>query len=225
MTFKIDMSAGELFDLVRPIVLLASAIVSTLILASARKRFPFYLALLWAAAAFFLPLVVVPLYIVVAIFRVNTKGNLSTARIVAPLLYLLLILSAILTYEYVNDRTVDAHLARASFAKANSDPNSAIQEYREAIKLEDDPHIHKLLALSLLEAGYILEAISELRTAELRGEPDDTIHFHLGLLLERVNMKGQSLKEFEEFAVSETCLRIDSRCEAARQRVAAGVTE
>ena len=219
------MSAGELFDLVRPIVLLTSAIVSTLVLASARKRFPSYLALLWAGATFFLPLVVVPLYIVVAIFQRNTKVNLTRARLVAPLLYLLLILSAILTYEYVKDRSVDAHLARASFAKANSDPNSAIQEYREAISLEDDPHIHKLLALSLLEAGYTLEAITEFRTAELRGEPDDAIHFYLGLLLERVNMKGQSLEEFEEFVLSDTCSRVDSRCEAARQRVAAGVTE
>ena len=217
------MSAGELFDLVRPIVLLASALASTWVLASARKRFQFYLALLWAGATFFLPLVVLPLYIVVAIYKGRPAVDSIKARFTLPLLYLLLILSGILAYEYVNDRSVDAHLARASFAKANSDPSAAILEYREALRLEDNAHTHKLLALSLSEAGYSLEAITEFRSAELHGEPDDAIHYYLGILLERVNMKWQSLEEFKKFALSETCLQTDPRCEDARQRVAAGV--
>jgi tetratricopeptide (TPR) repeat protein len=219
------MSAGELFDLVRPIVLLASALASTWVLASARKQFQFYLALLWAGATFFLPLVVLPMYIVVAIYRRRPKVDSPKARFTLPVLYLLLILSGILAYEYVNDRSVDAHLARASFAKTSSDPNSAIQEYRAALELEDNPHTHKLLGLALMEAGYTLEAITEFRSAELQGEPDDTIHYYLGILLERVNMKWQSLEEFKKFAVSETCLQTDPRCEVARQRVAAGVGE
>jgi tetratricopeptide (TPR) repeat protein len=219
------MSAGELFDLVRPIVLLTSVIASTWVLASARKRFQLYLALLWAGATFFLPLVVLPLYIVVAIYKRRPKVDFMKARFTLPLLYLLLLLSGVLVYEYVSDRSVDAHLARASFARVNSDPSSAIQEYREALRLENNPHTHKLLALSLMEAGYLLEAITEFRTAELQGEPDDAIHYYLGILLERINMKWQSLEEFKKFSISETCLQTDSRCEVARQRVAAGVGE
>ena len=214
------MSAGELFDLVRPIVLLASALASTYVLGSARKRFQLYLALLWAGATFFLPLVVLPLYIVVALYKRRAEVDHIKARVSLPLLYLLLVISGILVYEFVNDRSVDAHLARVSFAKVNSDPLTAIREYREALEQEDNAHTHKLLAISLMEAGYTLEAITEFRTAEIRGEGDDSIHYYLGLLLDRINMKGQSLEEFNEFAISETCLQIDNKCEDARQRLA-----
>ena len=216
------MSAGELFDLVRPIVLLASALASTWVLASARKRFPLYLALVWAAATFFLPLVTLPLYLVVVIYKQRTKLGSVRARLTLPLLYLAILISAIAGYEYLNDRSVDAHLARASFAKANSDPLTAIEEYREALKLEDNAHTHKLLALSLMEAGDTLEAISEFRSAELQGEEDDTIHYYLGILLDRIKMKAQAREEFKEFAFSETCLKIDNRCEDARQRISRG---
>lgn len=219
------MSAGELFDLVRPLVLLASALTSTYVLFSARKRFPLYLALLWAGATFFLPLVVLPLYLVVLLYKRPPKVDHVKARFSLPVLYLLLVLSGILAYEYVNDRSVDAHLARASFAKANSDPWTAIREYREALKLEDNAHTRKLLALSLMESGYVLEAITEFRGAEMKGEQDDMIHYYLGLLLERVNLRGQSLEEFQKFAISETCLQIDNRCDTAKQKVAAGVTD
>lgn len=217
------MSAGELFDLVRPIVLLASALASTWVLASARKRFQFYLALLWAGATFFLPLVVLPLYIVIALYKRRPQVDHINARFSVPLVYLLFLLSAILAYEYVNNRSVDAHLARASFAKTNGDPLSAMREYREALKLEDNAHTHKLLGLSLMEAGYTLEAITEFRTAELKGEEDDNIHYYLGILLDRINMKGQSIEEFNNYTISETCLQTVERCEDARQRVARGL--
>jgi len=96
---------------------------------------------------------------------------------------------------------------------------------KEALKLEDNPHTHKLLALSLMEVGYTTEAITEFRTAELQGEEDDNIHYYLGVLLERINMKAQSIEELKTFAISETCLQIDNRCEDARQRVAKGIGE
>ena len=76
-------------------------------------------------------------------------------------------------YFYFDSRSVDAHLARATQAKLVEDSTTAIREYREALKREDDPHIHKLLAIELANAGYISEAITEFRLAEQGGETDD----------------------------------------------------
>ena len=56
---------------------------------------------------------------------------------------------------------------------AAKDWATAIREYREALKDEDDPHTHKLLAVELANAGYISEAIAEFRLAELGGETCD----------------------------------------------------
>ena len=88
------------------------------------------------------------------------------------------------------------------------------------MKLEDSAHTHKLLAQTLENAGYLTEAITEFRTAELGGDPDDEIHFRLATLLEKIELKGQALLEFKEFAESDTCLQADDRCETARQKIA-----
>jgi Flp pilus assembly protein TadD len=75
-------------------------------------------------------------------------------------------------YFYFDSRSVDAHLARAAQAKLVDDSNTAIREYREALKREDDPHTRKLLAIELVNAGQISEAIEEFRLAE-PCEPQD----------------------------------------------------
>jgi hypothetical protein len=64
-----------------------------------------------------------------------------------------------------------------------------------------------------------MDAITEFRIAEQGGEQDDAIHFRLAVLLEKIDHKGESILEFKKFAMSETCLQIDNRCEAARQRI------
>ena len=94
-------------------------------------------------------------------------------RYALPLLYAVIVLSAIGAYFYFDSRSVDAHLARATRAKLVEDSTTAIREYREALKREDDPHTHKLLAIELANAGYISEAITEFQLAESGGEPDD----------------------------------------------------
>ena len=213
------MSAGELFDLIYPAVVVVSAIISTWVLASARKRFPLYLSLLLAAGTFFLPLVVIPLYLIVLFFSHQKHTRLIRGRFIVPCIYLGIILTSFAVYRYLDERSVDAHLSRASFAKLHNDPLTAIQEYREALKLEDNAHTHKLLATTLDECGYVTEAITEYRTAEQMVEQDDAIHYHLAVLLERIDHKGESILEFKEFLGSETCLQVDYRCEAARQRV------
>jgi tetratricopeptide (TPR) repeat protein len=215
------MSAGELFELVRPAALLISALISTWVLASARKRFPLYQSFLWAIGTLSLTLIVLPLYLSAIVFRRRRYLSL-TSRFVIPLLYSTVVLSSIGIYEYRSNRSVDAYLARATQAKVSNQRAIAIKEYKRALELEDDPHIHKLLAIELADSGYSTDAISEFRLAQQGGEPDDSIHFWLALLLERINHNGEARLEFQEFLLSSQCMRSDYRCDLARQRVEAG---
>jgi hypothetical protein len=219
VSFRLNISAGELFDLIRPAVTIISALVSTWVLISARKHFRFWQALSWAIATFFLPFVVLPLYLCALLFWHKPKIQSIKRRFLVPFLYIVILLATLAVYTRVTERPVDVHLSRAALAKVNSDHITAIREYREALKLEDAPHTHKLLATELENEGYLTEAITEFRTAELGGEPDDTIHYRLGVLLARIDHPGESMLEFKKFAMSKTCLQNDNRCEDSRQRI------
>ena len=166
------MSAGQLFDLIMPAVFVVSALVSTWVLASARKRFRLHYALALAIGTLFLPFIVFPLYLVIIMWRPKI-GPPQTWSYVLPLVYAVIALSVIGAYFYFDSRSVDAHLARATRAKLLDDSTTAIREYREALKREDDPHTHKLLAIELANAGFISEAIAEFQLARQGGEPDD----------------------------------------------------
>ena len=159
------MSAGQLFDLIMPAAFAASALVSTWVLASARKRFQLHYAFALAVGTLFLPLIVFPIYLVLLMWRAKI-GPPKRWRYALPLLYAVITLSVIGGYFYFDSRSVDAHLARATQAKLVEDSTTAIREYRAALALEDDPHTHKLLAIELANAGFISEAISEFRLAE-----------------------------------------------------------
>ena len=169
------MSAGQLFDLIMPAAFALSALLSTWVLASARKRFQLLQAFGLAIATLFLPLIVFPMYVAVMLWRKKT-GPPAKWRYALPLLYAAVSLSAIGIFFYLDSRTIDAHLARATQAKLVEDSNTAIREYRQALALEDDPHTHKLLAIELATAGHIDEAITEFRIADQAGEtcqPED----------------------------------------------------
>jgi len=213
------MSAGELFDLVRPVVTIISALVATWVLASARRRFPIYIALVVAVGTFFFPLIVFPLYLAVLLLWRRSKSESVRWRFAIPLAFLAVTLGTIATYKYIDDRRVDSHLSRATMAKVAHDLAGAIGEYRRALEIEDSPHTRKLLANTLEEAGLFGEAIIEFRKAEQGGEPDDTIPFHLAQLMERRNQKSESIAEFKRFLGTKTCKEVDYRCEVARQRV------
>jgi hypothetical protein len=165
------MSAGQLFDLIMPAAFAVSALISTWVLASARKRFRFYYALALAIGTLFLPFVAFPLYLVLMMWRPRI-GPPRRWRYSLPLLYAVIALSVIGAYFYFDGRSVDAHLARATRAKLVEDSTTAIREYREALKREDDSHTHKLLAVELANAGFISEAIAEFQLAKQGGEPD-----------------------------------------------------
>src|SRR6185295_3882485 len=95
-------------------------LISTWVLASARKRFLFYQSLLWALGTLFFPLIVLPLYFValLVIKRETTTGRRApkdrTWRFSLPLLYAAVVLCSIGIYIYRDTRSVDAHLSRAN---------------------------------------------------------------------------------------------------------------
>ena len=212
------MSAGQLFDLIMPAAFALSALLSTWVLASARKRFQLLYAFGFAIGTLFLPLIVFPIYLAIMLWRKKT-GPPARWRYALPLLYAAVSLSAIGIFFYLDSRSVDAHLARATQAKLVEDSNTAIREYRKALALENDPHTHKLLAVELANAGHIQEAISEFRIAQQGGEPDDLIHYQLALLFVRLNQTSEAKLEFQNFVLTKTCTEIDKRCEDARQRL------
>lgn len=218
MTFDSKMSAGEIFDLIMPAAFLVSALISIWVLASARKRFSLPNSMALAVLTLFLPLIVFPLYLVLMMWRPKI-GPPKKWRYTLPLLYGFIVVSAIVAFYYFDSRSVDAHLARATRAKLVEDRSTVIREYRQALAIEDDPHTHKLLAIELANAGELAEALSEFRLAQQGKEQDDSIYYHVGLLLERMNQTGQAKLEFQNFLMSATCTQIDTRCEDARTRL------
>ena len=164
------MPAGELFELIRPVVIVISILLSAWVLASARKRFPTVVAFAWAVGTLFLPLVVLPVYLVVILFWPR-RARSRRWRFSLPLTYALILLLGFGVYFNHENHTVDAHLARANQAKLVEDHATAIREYREALTIENNPHTHKLLAIELGNAGQLDEAISEFRLAQQGGEP------------------------------------------------------
>jgi hypothetical protein len=164
------MPAGELFDLIRPVLLLLAALVSTWVLASARKRFPIVVAFAWALGTLFLPFVVLPAYLAM-IWLWRRPARARRWRLLLPLAYGVVVILALSLYFYRDSQTVDAHLARANQAKLVEDRAKAIGEYQRALALEDNAHTHKLLAIELATDGQLNEAVSEFRLAEQGGEP------------------------------------------------------
>src|SRR6185436_817838 len=118
------MSASELFDLISPAVAVISAVGSTWVLASARRRFKLYQALLIASASFFLPLIVVPLYIVALLLWKRPRVKLIKWRFVIPLAFLVVLLGTLTLNKFLDDRSVDAHLSRAKVSMVKSDPKT-----------------------------------------------------------------------------------------------------
>jgi MFS family permease len=214
------MSAGELFELIRPIVVVISILLSAWVLASARKRFSTLLAFVWAIGTLFLPLIVFPVYLSVILIW-HWPARSRRWRWLLPVAYAAVLLAAVGMFVRHESSTVDVYLAEATQAKLIDDHSSAIASYRRALELENNPHIHKLLARELMQVGYLSDAISEFRLAESGGEPDDSIHFYLGLLLERIDQNGQAGLEFEKFLMTQTCQAPDRLCDSARSRLGA----
>jgi hypothetical protein len=242
VTFKFDISAGEFFELIRPSVLVLSAVLSIWVLASARRhRFVSYVAIAWALGTLLFPLITLPLYLIARFIRPRSRPPLDESetpkapsasfapswRIGLPLAYATIVLSLIGLYLYRDYQSVDAHLARAVQSKLIGKPGRAIEEYRAALELDDNPHTRKLLAMELADTGDRTGALFELRTAEQGGEADDLIALHLATLLDSLNLPNQATLEYKRFLVSGVCTQSlpDERCAGATRRVQAAQAE
>ena len=95
------MSAGELFDLIMPAAFVLSALLSTWVFASARRRFNFYYALALALGTLFLPLIVFPIYLVIMLWR-KRSDLLPRWRYALPLVYAVIVLAGIATSLYLD---------------------------------------------------------------------------------------------------------------------------
>jgi hypothetical protein len=126
------MSAGQLFDLIMPAAFALSALLSTWVLASARKRFQLLLALGLAIGTLFLPVIVFPIYLAIMLWR-KKIGPPAKWRYALPILYATIALLSIGIFFYLDSRSADAHLARATQAKLVEDSQTAIREYRQAL--------------------------------------------------------------------------------------------
>jgi tetratricopeptide (TPR) repeat protein len=226
--FNWQISAGELFELLRPAALVASALLSTWVVASARRwRINFLFTLAWALGTFLLPFVILPLYLIVrfaAKRRATSPDPKATPvayRFILPASYSLLLLSLTGVYLYRDYHSLDAHLARASQATVMNRCQDAIREYRSALVLEDNPHTHKLLGIALAEDRKWAEALREFRTAESGGEPDELMAFRIGQALESLGNHEEAKQEFERFLSSPLCTQPlrDFRCAANRASV------
>jgi hypothetical protein len=220
------MSAGEFFDLIRPAVLIVSALLSTWVLVHARRHgLPLVWSFTWALAAVALPLVAVPIYLAIRLIRKQPKTDpvkrALWATFLLPSIYLMFLLALIAIWEYRAANAVDLHLARATQAKLAGDRPRVISEYRAALAIKDDPHTRKLLGVELSDEGDWTAAFSELRLAERGGEPDGSLPFRIARLLDALNQPNQALMEYKRFIYSEACLKhmMDAECDVARQRV------
>ncbi|MBA2526768.1 MAG: hypothetical protein H0V18_13450 [Pyrinomonadaceae bacterium] len=237
MIFKFDISAGGFFELIRPAVLVLSALASIWVLASARRhRFLTYVAIGWALGTLFFPLITLPLYLIALFIRRRSEqttnrgveaGNTFSSSaapsrpVVIPLAYAAVVLSLIGFYLYWDYQSVDGHLARAVQAKLSGKRGGTIDEYRAALKLEDNPHTRKLLALELADTGDWTGALFELRMAEQGGEVDDLMAFYIATLLDSLNLPNQATLEYQRFLESRVCTQPvpEERCSQARVRV------
>ena len=152
-------------------------------------------------------------------------GGPQARRGFAPtLLYTSALVLAGGLYFYADYRSFDAHLARAERAKIYGRPESAIGEYRAALRVREDSHTRKLLGLELLQAGRAEEALAELRAAiGGGGAPDASLHFHAAAALDALGRGEEAAADYRRFLEGTSCAPppADERCELARARLRA----
>jgi hypothetical protein len=103
VSLKLNMSAGELFDLIMPAASVIAALLSTWVLASARRRFQLHYAIALAIGTLFLPLIVFPIYLVIMLWRKRSEPP-KRWRYTLPLLYATIILVGIAISLYIDQR-------------------------------------------------------------------------------------------------------------------------
>lgn len=139
-----------------------------------------------------------------------------------PLVYACALLSIGAIYFYRDYQSFDAHLARAAKARLLNRRAAAIREYRAALRLSDDAHTHKLLAVQLAEDGQTEAALAELRAAERGGDEDALLSLRTAHLLDTLGRRAEADIEYQKFTRGSLCAlpTPDARCAEASARVA-----
>jgi hypothetical protein len=241
LSLPLKISAGQLFELLLPLSYLLTVMISTWVLAGARKRrFSVQAVTLWTLGTLFFPLIILPLYLITRSFRRpttkqrvdETEGESPTneareataipLRRLLPAAYLLVMLFLGALHFYTDWKSVDAHLARANQARVGNERERVIAEYRLALALEDDAHTHNLLGKEFMAALSYAEALAEFRTAERMGELDEELAFNIAVSLDQLHRPAEARGEYEKFLTGALCRETphDVRCGGARQRLA-----
>lgn len=144
-------------------------------------------------------------------------------RLLLPLLYLLAALSTGALFYYRDAQGIDAHLARANRARLLGQRDRTINEYRAALKLEENAHTRNLLGIELAAAGQWEEALAEFRRAERGGEPDDELPYRIAAMLDALKRPSEAVAEYHKFLGTRRCTDSypDPQCAAARIRIQA----
>ena len=100
MSFRTSISAGHLFDLIMPFAFVLSALLSTWVLASARRRFQLHFAFGLALGTLFLTSIVLPIYLALMLWW-KRGGPPKRWRYALPLLYAAVTLLSITAYFYL----------------------------------------------------------------------------------------------------------------------------
>lgn len=142
--------------------------------------------------------------------RLRRYVSLRLRRYVPSLVYAAALLAAGAIYFYRDYHSFDAHLARAANARLLNRRDATIREYRAALRIVDDAHTHKLLAVQLAEDGQAEAALAELRAAERGGEPDELLTLRVASALDTLGRAEEAVAEYENFLRSESCSRPQS---------------
>lgn len=230
-----EISAGQLFELMLPASFTLTVLLSAWVMASARRRGLGTAAVtLWTLGALFFPLIILPLYLIARLYgrgreKEGVRGSGDEEgvdgpplRRVLPLGYLAVMLSLGALYFYMDSRSVDAHLMRANQARVRGQRERMIGEYRAALRLEEDAHVHNLLGKELQAARRFDEALAEFRAAERMGEADEELPFNIAVSLDGLERPDEALPEYRRFLSGPPCVEMphDVRCVGASLRLA-----
>lgn len=226
------LSASVLAELLRPVLIVCAALISTLVLAHAlRARSSFRLAAGWALVTFLLPHIALPLYVAAHLLspaarrRAGTERRRPLARWALPsLIYAALILTAISIFYWLDRNTFDARLERAGAARLRGQHTEAAAEYGRALRLQPDAHTQKLLGQELASTGRFGEALVHLRSAEAAGVGGESIGFDIARSLDELKMFDEAQTRYQDFLGSGFCATRDmpdARCRIALERIAA----
>jgi hypothetical protein len=150
-------------------------------------------------------------------------GRPARRRLLPALLYTAALVLVGAVYFYADYRGFEARVARAERAKLYRRPEAAINEYRAALRLREDGHTRKLLAVELLQAGRAEESLGELHAAARAGEPGEGLAFHVASAHVALGRRAEAADAYREFLGGRACAGpgADARCDIARAHLRA----